>query len=65
MYILLCGGGVGILCGEEVCREATCCTCKILKKQRTTTITFEDSKEGWAKGFNEYLFTLYLGWDSI
>lgn len=59
LYILLCGTGVGFSVERQfiVNLPSIPCTLNEIDKE----IVFEDSKEGWAVGFNELINYLYEG----
>lgn len=59
LYILLCGTGVGFSVERQfiVNLPNVPCTLNEIDKE----IVFEDSKEGWAVGFNELINYLYEG----
>jgi ribonucleoside-diphosphate reductase alpha chain len=65
MYILMCGTGVGFSVEERYTHLLP----KVSNEMResNTTIVVEDSKEGWASAFREFVSLLYSGiipkWD--
>jgi len=63
MYILLCGGGVGYSVERKFVEQLPKVP-EVIKREEFGLI-FEDSKEGWAGGFNTYLKSLFVGSELI
>lgn len=59
MYILMCGTGVGFSVEEENTHKLPIIPDRLHDVE--TVIVVEDSKEGWASGFNQLLSLLYAG----
>jgi ribonucleoside-triphosphate reductase (thioredoxin) len=65
LYILMCGTGVGFSVERQFVAELPVVADHF--EDSSTTIVVEDSKEGWAKAFREFISMLYGGripkWD--
>jgi len=64
MYILLCGTGVGFSCEQRYVSQLPSIPAQY---PVSTTITVEDSKEGWCEAYKQLIANLYEGnvptWD--
>lgn len=58
LYILMCGTGVGFSVERQFIIKLPDIP---MLNSIDSTIVFEDSKEGWAQGFNNFIETLYKG----
>ena len=65
LYILMCGTGVGFSVERQYVNELPVVADHM--EESSTTVVVEDSKEGWAKAFREFISMLYGGripkWD--